>query len=95
MCKILPHRERNDLYKKKAIGWRGEALSSLCKSSSVRITTKNEEEPTGLRVIYSETGDIISLEPIELESPGTLIEVRDVHKNNKTYAWKFRENLKN
>lgn len=70
-------------------------MSSLCKSSSVRITTKHDDEPSGLRVIYSETGDIVSLEPIELESPGTLVEVRDVHKNNKTYAWKFNDNLRN
>ena len=85
MCKCLPRRERNEMYKKKSIGWRGEALSSLVKSCTVTLTTKHEDEPTGLRVTFSPSGDIKSLEPINLDSPGTLIEVRDIHKNNVRY----------
>ena len=50
ICKCLPQRERNEIYKTKAIGIRGEALNSLCKSSRVTITTKHNDEPTGLKV---------------------------------------------
>ena len=85
IAKCLPTRERNELYKTKSIGWRGEALSSLVKSSTVTLTTKHKDEPSGLRVTFSELGDIKSLEPVNLETCGTLIEVRDIHKNNFTY----------
>lgn len=33
ICKCLERRERNEIYKTKSIGFRGEALNSLCKSS--------------------------------------------------------------
>jgi len=58
MCKILFNRERNEIYKKKSIGFRGEALSSICKSCRLTIMTRSEEEPTGLKVTLSKTGDI-------------------------------------
>jgi len=53
ICKCLPRRERNEMYKKKSIGWRGEALSSLVKSCTVTLTTKHEDEPTGLKVTFT------------------------------------------
>ena len=46
LCKCLPQRERNEIYKIKSIGFRGEALNSLCKSSRVTITTKHNDEPS-------------------------------------------------
>jgi DNA mismatch repair ATPase MutL len=82
------------MYKKRSIGWRGEALSSLVKSSTVTLTTKHEDEPTGLKVTFSSQGDIKSLEPIELDTPGTLIEVRDIHKNNIRYQQRYKQNIK-
>ena len=75
IAKCLPARERNDLFKSKSIGWRGEAFSSLVKSSSVTLTTKHKDECSGLRVTFSNTGDIKSLEPVPLDTTGTLIEV--------------------
>lgn len=90
ICKVLPKRERNDIYKVRSIGFRGEALNSLCKSSKVVITTKHVDEPTGLRVVYSATGDIQALEPVEMASPGTLVEVREPFMNNEAYAKKYR-----
>ena len=90
----MPKRERNELYKNKSIGYRGEALNSLCKSSRVVITTKHLDEPTGLRVVYSNSGEIKSLEPVEMASPGTLVEVRDIFNNNTAYGNKFRQNIR-
>ena len=77
-----------------SIGFRGEALNSLCKSSKVVITTKHADEPTGLRVSFSTTGEIMSLEPVEMASPGTLVEVREPFMNNESYQRKFRQNIK-
>ena len=94
ICRCMPKRERNELYKNKSIGYRGEALNSLCKSSRVVITTKHLDEPTGLRVVYSNSGEIKSLEPVEMASPGTLVEVRDIFNNNTAYGNKFRQNIR-
>ena len=85
ICKCLPRRERNEIYKQKSLGYRGEALNSLCKSSRVVITTKHVDEPTGLRVVFSTSGEIKSLEPVDMASPGTLVEVRDCFMNNENY----------
>ena len=90
----MPKRERNEFYKTKSIGYRGEALNSLCMSSRVVITTKHADEPTGLKVEYDHKGDIASLEPVDMASPGTLVEVRDCFKNNEAYARKYRQNIK-
>lgn len=90
LCKCLQKRERNEIYKHKSIGFRGEALNSLCKSSKVVITTKHVDEPTGLRVCFSTTGEIKSLEPVDMASPGTLVEVREPFMNNESYAHKFK-----
>ncbi len=32
-CKTLPNRERNDMYKTRSIGYMGEAMHSLVRSS--------------------------------------------------------------
>ena len=85
ICKCLPKRERNEIYKTKSLGYRGEALNSLCKSSRIVMTTRHLDEPTGLRVTFSATGEIKSLEPIEMASPGTLVEVREPFINNESY----------
>ena len=52
------------------------------------------DEPTGLRVVFSTTGDIKSLEPVDMASPGTLVEVREPFMNNESYAKKFKENIR-
>lgn len=95
IAKCLPERERNELYKKKSIGYRGEALSSLCKCATVSITTKHASEPSGLKVFFSESGDVKSLEPYELGSSatGTTIEVRDVFKNHAKYRYRYCKNI--
>ena len=87
------NRERNEIYKKKSIGYRGEALSSICKSSTLTITTWNLEEPQGLKVTFNTTGDIATLEPADMINCGTVVEVRDIFKNNKCYRKKFMSNI--
>ena len=94
MCKCMPKRERNEIYKLKSLGYQGEALNSLCKSSNIVITTKHAEEPTGLRVTFTTTGDIKSLEPVEMPQPGTLIEVRECFINNENFSYKYRQNIR-
>ena len=82
LCKCMPTRERNEIYKVKSIGFQGEALNSLCKSSKVTITTKHNDEPTGLKVKFNTKGELISLEPVEMQTSGSLVEVREIFRNN-------------
>jgi DNA mismatch repair ATPase MutL len=39
-CRTLPNRERNDIYKTRSIGYMGEAMFSLVRSSQVVILTR-------------------------------------------------------
>ena len=39
-CRTLPNRERNDMYKNRSIGYMGEAMHSLVRSSQVVILTR-------------------------------------------------------
>jgi DNA mismatch repair ATPase MutL len=39
-CRTLPNRERNDMYKNRSIGYMGEAVHSLVRSSQVVILTR-------------------------------------------------------
>jgi DNA mismatch repair ATPase MutL len=41
-CCTLPNRERNDLYKTRSIGFMGEAMHSLVRSSNVIIYTRDK-----------------------------------------------------
>ena len=61
ICRCLPERERNEIYKTKSIGYRGEALQSLCKAAKISITTKHEDEPNGIQVTFNQRGDIETL----------------------------------
>jgi DNA mismatch repair protein MutL len=58
LCKTLPNRERNDLYKSRSIGYMGEALYSLCKSSEVTILTKSADSDTGFELMYDSDGEL-------------------------------------
>ena len=82
ICKCFPQRERNEIYKTKSIGHQGEALNSLCKSSRVQITTKHNDEKTGLKAQFGVRGEITALECVEMASTGTLVEIRDIFRNN-------------
>lgn len=95
MCKCLQSRERNEIYKEKSIGFRGEALQSLCKASRLQIKTKLKHEATGLQVTFTSQGEIATLEVLnELEhEKGTVVSVRDIFFNNISYQKKYRSNI--
>lgn len=44
--------------------------------------------------MFSTTGEIKSLEPVDMASPGTLVEVRDCFMNNESYKRKFCQNIR-
>jgi DNA mismatch repair ATPase MutL len=58
IARCLPQRERNEMYKTRSIGFRGEALSSLCKCAKVSIITKHKEDGTPVKVTYTARGEV-------------------------------------
>jgi DNA mismatch repair protein PMS2 len=51
--------ELEDIYRIKSLGFRGEALSSLCALSELSISTKREEDTFGHILEFNERGDLI------------------------------------
>ena len=42
LCRTLPNRERNDMYKTRSLGYMGEAMHSLVRSSQVTVFTREK-----------------------------------------------------
>jgi len=68
-----------DLYKIKSLGFRGEALASICHVAKVEVMTKTEDVVAGIHGIFEE-GDLVSKEIIGCPKGTTMI-VRDLFYN--------------
>ncbi len=53
-------RDFDDIYAVKSLGFRGEALSSLCNISNVTINTKRMADETGWSLRFDHLGNLIS-----------------------------------
>ena len=53
-------RDFDDIYAVKSLGFRGEALSSLCNISNVTINTKRPADETGWSLRFDHLGTLIS-----------------------------------
>ncbi len=72
-------RSAADLQDVKSMGFRGEALASIAAISSVELTSRTEEQPTGEKVL-AEGGEVKSVEEVAC-SVGTSITVRNLFYN--------------
>ena len=52
-------REFDDIYAVKSLGFRGEALSSLCNIANVTILTKRASDETGWCLKFDHMGNLI------------------------------------
>ena len=90
ICKCMPMRERNEIYKTRSIGYRGEAFNSIAKSSSLTVITKSDDSEFPWKVKYNVKGEISNIEQYDkCFNQGTTIQVRDIHKNNEAHRKKF------
>lgn len=69
----------DDLYKIKSLGFRGEALASICSVAKVEVMTKTEGVIAGIHGVFEE-GKLISKEAIGCPK-GTTIIVKDLFYN--------------
>jgi len=72
-------RSAKDLTNISTLGFRGEALASICAVSRLELVTRTEDQTTGIKIIAE--GGIIK-EKSEIASPiGTMVSVRDLFYN--------------
>lgn len=71
--------KKEDLFKLRTYGFRGEALSSICSVAKVRISSKKSDEKLGNSITVS-AGKVTSLKEIE-KSIGTEIEIKELFFN--------------
>ena len=94
LAKTLPNREKNDMYKTRSLGYQGEALYSLCKSSEVVIYTRHASSPHGFRLFYDRDGELTSKLKSERKDTGTTIEVRKLHTINTRSSYTYKKFIK-
>ena len=94
LAKTLPNREKNDMYKTRSLGYQGEALFSLCKSSEVTIYTRHRSSPHGFRLSFDRDAELTSKLKTEKPTCGTTIEVRKIHTINTRSAFTYKKYIK-
>ena len=62
ICQCMEHRERNEMYKSRSMGFRGEALNSISKSSSLTVITKHASSEFAWKVVYNSKGSIETID---------------------------------
>lgn len=83
----------SDLESLSTLGFRGEALSSLCAVAHVSVVTKAQGEECGVRLQYDANGEL-EKEVMEARSVGTTVSVRDLFHSLPVRRKEFEKNLK-
>jgi DNA mismatch repair protein PMS2 len=83
----------DDLETLRTLGFRGEALSSLCAVSHVAVVTKVADEECGVKLEYDEHGELWR-ETMAARSVGTTVSVRDLFHSLPVRRKEFEKNLK-
>ncbi|CAG9770561.1 unnamed protein product [Ceutorhynchus assimilis] len=86
-------REFNDLEQLSTMGFRGEALSSLCALSEIEVTSKHETAETATKLKYDYGGNIISKE-IAARQQGTTVTLKNLFSTLPVRKREFSKNLK-
>ena len=87
-------REFEDIYAVKSLGFRGEALSSLCNIATLTILTKRASDETGWSLQFDHLGNLTSKEKVS-KKDGTQVIVKGLFKDLKVRHIEFKKNHKN
>jgi len=94
LAKTLPNREKNELYKTRSLGYMGEALHSLCRSSHLTIFTKHASCAHGYKLIFDSEAELHSKIKYHKLTPGTTVEVRKIHEISAKTQYAYKRNIK-
>lgn len=83
----------DDLVKIGTLGFRGEALSSLCALCDLTVITKDSSAEFGTKLIYDCNGDIVSKGTIAREE-GTTVTLKNLFSTLPVRKKEFLKNLK-
>lgn len=86
-------RDFDDLESLGTLGFRGEALSSLCALADVEITTKHTGADLATRLSYDRGGNIVS-EEVVARQPGTTVSLKKLFAPLPVRRKEFTKNLK-
>lgn len=76
------------------LGFRGEALNSICFISNTTIMTcTNDEDGIGHELHYNNNGDLIKQDVISMDK-GTIIQIEDIFKNLPVRRLNFEKNYR-
>ena len=87
-------REFDDIYAVKSLGFRGEALSSLCNIATVTIMTKKASDETGWSLKFDHLGNLTSKEKVSKKN-GTSVVVKELFQDLTVRFIEFKKNHKN
>ena len=82
--------EFQDIYSIKTLGFRGEALSSLCAMGNVTIQTKQPNEETGFHLVYDKQGTLLTQEKV-MKNVGTVVSVKDLFQTLPVRLGEFKK----
>ena len=86
--------EFKDIYAVKSLGFRGEALSSLCNIANLQIATKRPGDETGWCLKFDHLGNMIHKEKVS-KKDGTQVIVKDLFRDLTVRYVEFKKNHKN
>ena len=94
LCKCQSYRERNNTYKTRSIGYKGEGLETLCFYTELEILTKEKEAEFGHSLKFDKNDrSLVTMDPVEDLEEGTIIKVRNVYYENEEYKNKYLETI--
>ncbi|CAI2382786.1 unnamed protein product [Moneuplotes crassus] len=85
--------ELEDIYKIKSLGFRGEALNSLCSLGEVSISTKTEDNELGYFLKFDEAGELISKKQIA-RNVGTTVSIKNLFRKLPVRYNEFKKTCK-
>ncbi|KAF5287266.1 hypothetical protein FQR65_LT02139 [Abscondita terminalis] len=86
-------RQFSDLESVSTLGFRGEALSSLCALSTLTVTTRHSSAEHGTKISYNSSGKIISMIPAPREV-GTTVTLESLFASLPVRRKEFAKNVK-